>query len=217
MPNLNQAEMLLKNNFIGPNQLKPFFDSLNLEVTFNKIPEIPYSLEKLESLKSEYILILGIPETDDKTPIDILVMRSKFGLNPDLSEPCFYNQDWYLNEQFIQETLDLKWYLLRKEVFLFSKAQNPDIFLDENNDIKFPSAILCTFCFFTYFFSTNELLWKHDFIWCSDIDNNRDRIYIGKYNDETGISKNGFSIHRHLTIREHYGCINTLTFEQKTV
>lgn len=52
------------------------------------------------------------------------------------------------------------------------------------------------------------MLWKHDFVWCSDMDHNGDRIYVGKYHDISGVNKNGFSIHRHLALRECYASIN---------
>ena len=32
------------------------------------------------------------------------------------------------------------------------------------------------------------------------------RIYVGRYFDPLGISKNGFSVHRQLRIRNNYGC-----------
>lgn len=53
-----------------------------------------------------------------------------------------------------------------------------------------------------------EKLWYHDFVWCSDVDHNGDRIYVGKYNDIDGVNKDGFSIHRHLALRLCYGCID---------
>ena len=49
------------------------------------------------------------------------------------------------------------------------------------------------------------MLWRHDFIWCDDSDHNGDRIYTGRYIDPNGINKNGFNIHRHLSIRPCYG------------
>ena len=70
---------------------------------------------------------------------------------------------------------------------------------------KFPSAILTSFVFFSYYLLSRELLWKNDFTWCSDLDNNGDQIYTGRYIDPKGINKNGFNIHRHLSIRSYHG------------
>ena len=73
--------------------------------------------------------------------------------------------------------------------------------------ISFPSAILCVYTFFAYYYAQKGLLWYHDFIWCSDTDHNGDRIYVGKYHDVDGVNKNGFSIHRHLALRNCYASI----------
>lgn len=208
MPTIREAENILGEDFIGYEQLKPFFKALQLTIPIVDIPEIPFSVDKLESIKSEYILLLGIPSSDNGTKIDIRMLRSVFGLNPDEKSPCFYNQDWYLNEKFITITLELKWYLVKKNIISTSKSKNPDSFLDEYPDNKFPSAILCTFCFFAYYFSANGyVLWIHTFIWCNDKDHNGDRIYVGKYNDVEGVNKDGFSIHRHLSLRDYHGAI----------
>lgn len=64
--------------------------------------------------------------------------------------------------------------------------------------------------FFAYYHVRKELLWYHDFIWCHDIDHNGDRIYIGKYHDVDGVNKNGFSIHRHLALRNCYAAIEQI-------
>ena len=58
------------------------------------------------------------------------------------------------------------------------------------------------------YFARKEYLWWHDFVWCSDVDHNGDRIYVGKYHDIDGVNKNGFSIHRHLALRPCYGSVD---------
>jgi hypothetical protein len=130
------------------------------------------------------------------------------GINPNVSEPCFYNQDWYLKENFIDDTLENKWYLIRKNVFEDTRAMQPNELIEKG--ISLPSAILCTYTFFSYYCYNKDLLWKYDFVWCSDMDHNGDRIYVGKYRDIDGINKNGFSIHRHLALRDCYSAINTI-------
>ena len=65
--------------------------------------------------------------------------------------------------------------------------------------------ILITYIFITYYKTTGIILWQNDYIWCNDFDSNEDQIYVGRYYDPLGISKDGFSIHRHLTIKENYG------------
>lgn len=129
-------------------------------------------------------------------------------MNPDKSEPCLYNQDWYLSESFIQRRMDNKWFLLKKNVFENTRGVMPIDIIKQN--IKFPTAIQCVYTFFAYFFVYGEMLWYHDFLWCEDVDHNGDRIYVGKYHDIDGINKNGFSIHRHLSLRPCYASINLI-------
>lgn len=139
--------------------------------------------------------------------ITLKTLRDHFGVNPDVSEPCFYNQDWYLKEKFFKKSIATKWFLVRKNVLEESRGKNPDKIKDQ---YFFPSAILCAYSFFVYWYHANLYLWKHDFVWCKDIDHNGDKIYVGKYIDIDGVNKNRFSIHRHLSIRSFYGSINAI-------
>lgn len=202
---IEQAKELFGSNFIGIEELKPLFERMELPIDDVDVPSIEYSLTYLQKYSDDYILILGLPELNGiKLSID--VFRNYFGVDPEISEPCFYNQDWYLNEKFIYNILDSRWYLLRKSVLESSRAVQPNDLL--NQSLVFPSAILCVYTFFAYYFTNNELLWHHDFIWCSDTDHNGDRIYVGKYHDVDGINRNGFSIHRHLALRDCYAAIS---------
>jgi hypothetical protein len=113
-----------------------------------------------------------------------------------------------MKEDFMDLTLEERWYLIKKAVFEESRALMPGDLSKQG--FVFPSAILCCYTFFAYFYARNEYLWWHDFVWCSDLDHNGDRIYVGKYHDIDGVNKNGFSIHRHLALRPCYASINCL-------
>ena len=202
---LVEAQEIMGNNFIGPNELRSVKDMFPLYIPAI-IPEIPIASEELKKYSEDYILILGVAEMDDNIPVNIFSMRVLFGIDPDSSEPCFYNQDWYSSENFIRTPLENKWYLIKKNIIQSTRAESPESILKQK--ICFPSAILCAYTFFVYYFITGEYLWYHDFVWCSDSDHNNDRIYVGKYNDIDGVNKNGFSIHRHLSLRNCYGAID---------
>lgn len=202
-----QAKEIFCSNFIGWDELKPLFERMGFSSSSIQIPDVQYSLEDLKKCSKDYILILGIPELGD-TKLSIANFRECFGMNPDVSEPCFYNQDWYMNEKFIHDTLELRWYLLKKDAIETSRAVQPTELLKEH--ISFPSAILCVYTFWAYYYAQKCLLWYHDFIWCSDTDHNGDRIYVGKYHDVDGVNKNGFSIHRHLALKLCYASIDVV-------
>lgn len=188
--------------------MKPFFKAMGFgEVEIQERP-IEYSDLDLQKAAAEgYILICGVEHIKGER-ITLRFLRDKFGVNPDEYEPCLYNQDWYLKEDFMNVALNTQWYLIKKEIFESSRAVMPEALTQQG--LNFPSAILCGYTFFAYWFARAEKLWWHDFVWCCDTDHNGDRIYVGKYHDIDGVNKNGFSIHRHLALRPCYGCVNII-------
>lgn len=82
-------------------------------------------------------------------------------LDPEISEPCLYNQDWYMSEEFIRRRIDNKWFLIKRNVLEDTRAVMPMEII--STGVKFPSAILCVYLFFTYYVAYGEMLWFHDF------------------------------------------------------
>ena len=203
---LDRLKLLFGQNLIGPDELQPLIERLGwgMEVT---VPDMNYTKEQLEDSSDDYLLVMGVPAIEGRS-VTIRHLRETFGIDPDQSEPCFYNQDWYMHEDFIDRPLESRWYLLRKQVIEESRAVMPDQLMEA--DYAFPTAILCAFAFFAYWLCYGEKLWWHDFVWCCDTDHNGDRIYVGKYHDVDGVNKNGFSVHRHLALRQCYAAVNTI-------
>lgn len=203
-----QIRQIFGVNFIGKEELNPFFKALGFgEIDLQEKP-IQYSDADLQKAASEgYILIYGVGSINGQF-ITLKLLREKFGVNPDVSEPCLYNQDWYMKEDFMDLKLENRWYLIKKDVYEESRAVMPGDLTQQG--LVFPPAILCGYSFFAYYFAHNEYLWWHDFVWCCDTDHNGDRIYVGKYHDIDGVNKNGFSIHRHLALRPCYGGISVI-------
>ncbi|HAQ17683.1 MAG TPA: hypothetical protein DCR40_00430 [Prolixibacteraceae bacterium] len=201
---IEEAKLILGKNFIGPDELSIIADQMRIALPGN-YPEIPFSKKELIEKHEYYILILGTSQMKDGTPLTLKSLIDQFGKNPDISEPCFYNQDWYVKEDFIVRPCEKKWFLIRKNVLNETRGVDPQLIVAK---IKLPAAVLCAYVFFCNFLlNQGDLLWKHDFVWCSDVDVNNDMIYVGRYIDATGFCKNGFSIHRHLKLRNNYSCI----------
>ena len=135
------VKKLFGKNFIGKDELKPFFKALgfgDVEIQEKPIEHSDSDLQK--AAEDGYILIYGVEQINGQ-PITLRFLRDKFGVNPDVSEPCLYNQDWYLKEDFIDKSLNAQWYLIKKEVYEDSRAVMPG---DLNQrGLKFPSAIHC--------------------------------------------------------------------------
>ena len=197
------AKQIMGGNIISPKELKQLIEldfALPQDFSF-----IPYSKEELEQKANDYLLIYGCSMFENKKPVNILNLKTIFGDNPSEKSPCFYFQDWYNNESFVRTSMKEGWFLIRKQVYEESRKVLPD---ELNKKYTFPSAIQCTYAFFVAWLVLKIKLWYHDFVWCNDVDHNGDRIYVGKYNDVDGINKDGFSIHRHLSLRPCYGCID---------
>jgi hypothetical protein len=209
--NTQDAKQLFGKSFIGPAELQAVKEPLSFGE--QQAPAIPFGEEVLSAHKDTHLLIFT-PERDVKgNAITLSYLRDIFGMDPAVSEPCMYNQDWYLKEDFASLSLDGGWHLIRKHVLEETRAQRPDeIESSFKSSESFPSAITLTFAFFAYWFVTGgERLWENDFVWCSDRDHNDDRIYVGRYTDPTGVNKNGFNIHRHLALRPAYSAAPEIT------
>ncbi len=202
----NKAKAIMKENFIGHEELFTIAEELNLSIDHSpndSILNIPYSEDYLLEVSKTHLLILFIPSHKNKEFITINSLRLLFGINPDTKEPCFYNQDWYVNEPFANYSLrEQKWFCIRKEVITESRGKIVQ------NDDRLPLALICAYSFFVTYLIKKQYLWKNDFVWCKDLDSNGDRIYVGRYFDPAFKAKNGFSVHRHLSVNLNYGSIS---------
>jgi len=205
------AKKYFGKNFIGPQELEKIRRHLKIRGFSGKpIPAIPFDDRTLKTAAKDHVLIYAVSRDLAGRRLTLNRMRDIFGFDPKKREPCFYNQDWYLRERFAAfVTAREGWHLVRKNVVANTRAKSPEKFAKR---LALPSAVLSAFTFFSYFFHTKgETLWKHDFIWCSDFDANRDQIYVGRYFDPKGLNKNGFNIHRHLRIKRNYGVAPEIT------
>jgi hypothetical protein len=212
---LIKAKEIMGINFIGPDELKPIEKKLGIRIPDNimeNLPLIQFSEDLLKKSCNDYILILCIPYYKDGTPLSIVKMREYFGWDPEFTQPCFYNQDWYLKEMFANDqSMRLQWYLIRKQVHESTKGINPSEIIKSLGDYsELPTAVLCVFTFFAEFFISGQKLWEFNYVWCCDRDNNHDQIYIGHYSDINQLKKNGLEIHRHLSLKKNYGAIDLI-------
>lgn len=193
---------ILRNNYIGKEELNKIVNHFSVRIPAC-IPEIPFNRQEIIEKQNTHLLLLCVPYFLNGEKITINAMRKRINLFKGL--PCFYNQDWYLKEQFIYKPLELKWLLVAKNLMDESRGMTVDSILSR---YKLHSAVELTFAFFAnYFINNGEKLWNNDYVWCSDVDDKGDQIYIGRYTDASGLNKDGFEIHRHLRIKSNYGVV----------
>ncbi len=92
---VDDAKLIMGKNFIGVNELNKISSIIKLKLP-NYIPEIQFSIEDLKLKSTDHLLVLGVSEMIDGTPINIINLKSHFGCDVS-KEPCFYNHDWYVN------------------------------------------------------------------------------------------------------------------------
>lgn len=202
--NLKDAKLIFKKNFIGPDELINCNEKLNFLIP-ESISNIHLDLDKINP--EEYILIYGCENLVDKSNVSIRKLIEIFGYNNNGLNLCFYNQDWYLSEDFIDESLNNKWHLIQKNLSKETRGTEP------NKEVMsfLPSSILCTYTFFVWWLVNKEILWSKDYVWTRTKDSYGDRIYVGKYLDNDDPKRSGFSIHRHLSIKNNYGCAKSIS------
>ena len=156
---------------------------------------------------SPFLIKVDIPIKLCGKPLSLMNMVDIFGTNPKEYEPCFYNQDWYVNEPFANNSLETP----SSFTIASNIPENQIGFLPDQHTLKaLPSAVELTFIFFVFYLKYGIVLWKNEYLWTSDYDMEGDQIYVGRYFDQYGLAANGFSIHRHLSIKKNYGYLKTI-------
>lgn len=213
------AKRIMGEGFIGCAEIESKAGAMNLAAdgnyTLEKYP-IPFTQARLEQFKNTHILFFVIPIHKDGTPVTILSLRNIFGTDPSVMEPCFYNQDWYLKEKFVHQQLEAGWFLLSRALLDTTRGKRVDEIKSlSQTEVNFPTAVLCTYFFFLSYLVFGRPVWKNDYIWNVDTDNQGDQIYTGRYIDPSGTNKNGWEIHRHLSIKQNYGALHLIGSNMK--
>lgn len=198
----SEAKEILGDHFICVDELSKITGFFSVSIP-KEIPLIPFTREAILSVKNTHLLILCPSNFSDGTSITIKSIKDK--ISSYKGKPCFYNQDWYLKEKFIEKPLESKWLLVSKSLLEETRALPADRITSRYN---LHSAVELTFAFFAnYFINNGEKLWNNDYVWCSDVDDKGDQIYVGRYTDSSGLNADGFEIHRHLKIKKNYGAV----------
>jgi hypothetical protein len=180
------------------------FQQIDKTILFDKNDGVKPPSNLLKKLKDSNFLIY-IPNKINKEFFNLNKLVDIFKFDESLNNVCFYNQDWYFKEDFFfNSPKKSKWVLINKSVKDQTRGLNPS----NIKNLNLLSSFEYTFIFFTYFLITNKYLWPNDYIWTNDFDSHNDQIYVGRYFDVTKKNKNGFSIHRHLSIKNNYGVLS---------
>ena len=204
----SEVRELFENDFIGIEEvewftghpLTPEEKQVVEEKWQKKIEEQGLTKESLERLKQEGFMVVlrigtlaGKEKKDKEMPVTIKNLREKF--------PLFYNQDWYNNEKFADETLSgIDWGIVKKELLDETRSKN----WDEQQEIlkawaethgvdeKFvrrrtPTEV--AYDILSYFQARNERILEKDWDWTSVQSSDGKSVYVG-YFDSDGLNVN---------------------------
>jgi hypothetical protein len=171
-------------------------------------PGLPFVNITNDEICEDEILVY-IPERILDCDLTLFNLTKLFGFQENSRCVSFYNQDWYLNEKFAHEKVSgPRWVRINTQLYESSRGQKPD----SNTRSNLLSAAEYSYIFFASYLKFNVILWKYDYVWTKDTDSHGDQIYVGRYFDETGLVKSGFSIHRHLSIKNNYGIVSASNY-----
>jgi len=122
---LESAKKIFKNNFIGPDELQLISNRINFRLP-KKIPDIMFNIDNINP--EDYILILGCNQLVDMTTLNTKKLIDIFGFKYEAKNVCFYNQDWYFGEDFLNQSLSNKWYLIQKKIQDETRGEIPKLF-----------------------------------------------------------------------------------------
>ncbi len=182
----NEVRELFENDFIGIEEVERFTgrpltpeEKRTVEEKWQKkIEEQGLTKEGLEQLKQEGFMVVlrvgalaGKEKKDKEMPVTIKNLGKKF--------PLFYNQDWYNNEQFANETLNgIDWGIVKKELLDETRSKNWDEQQEilkqwaeaHNVDEKFVrrrTPIKVVYDVLAYFQARNQRILEKDSDWTS--------------------------------------------------
>ena len=143
---VEEAKWIMGNSFIGIDELKSVPEGFKIKA--DSI-EIPFSVEELSLKKGTHVLIYCPQDFADGTAISIQSIRTnieKMGCKT----PVFYNQDWYLKEDFYKVVIERPhWLLLQKTVDDSTRGVLPEKI---EAQYYLPIAAELTFAFFCLLF-----------------------------------------------------------------
>ncbi|MCH8741699.1 hypothetical protein IH779_02265 [Patescibacteria group bacterium] len=171
---------IMGNNFLGVEEVVEHFGISLVQEELAKIAEVPFFEATLQECKDSHVLFLGVPVNRVGNPLTVNYFRDMFPAD----SPRFwaYQDSRYDRERFAtEETCELRWYLLRKSILdesrpLDYKEQN---YLLQENEYR-ERAIVYIFCELLMFRARSELLFKDDWVWCTDVDSDGSQVRVGR-------------------------------------
>jgi len=190
-PTLSQkrAREIMSYNFLGVEEVAEHFGIFLTKEELTKVADIPFREKTLQECKDTHILFLGVNHDKQGRLLTIVRLREIFSTE---AKPIISLDEkfWYEKKKFAtQETLNLRWHLIRKSVLEESRRKSfaqQEKLLKENEYRE--RAVVYIYGLALMFKARGERIFQNDEVWCSDICSDA----FGNY---------------HVTIDSHFGLV----------
>lgn len=164
-----RAKDILGKNFISIDEVKKYLGTTFSGKDVEKLAEIPWSEETLESVKDTHILLPG-------HPLSILEIREKAPKKTFYS----YGDAWYNNQSFAtKEKVELRWYLIRKDIQpnSTSKTYQEQLALLSKQEEN-PKAVEMVYAMTLFWLARKEKLFTERWARCADLGSDGSRVFV---------------------------------------
>lgn len=176
-----QAKKIMgKQNMLTIQEIKRFLNSKMDSQSFDKLQNVPFSIEFLEKYKKTHVLVPGLP-------ISLEDMHELF--SEEFGAKTSSSIIWYCAEDFFKQKLELGWYLCRRQA-VPGTHQKP--FLEQLRVLEKPEKIpsVCALCYtiILYWHIRHKRLFCEQAVRCLDMDRSANRIKISNSSLEITIA-----------------------------
>lgn len=187
---LKEKNLLGAKDMLDPEAVIKALAAKGLEIELSeeekvKFQQIPFSEETLKIVGSgqwrntRAILWWAPPE---RCGVTMLKLRELFGTSKN-TQPCVYDHDWWLNEDFAKKVIREGWHLTLTKMPPETKNNSYEeqkSLLTEKEELPEPNEVMY-FCLVNYLINDKERLLHNDYSRTNTLDSDGDVVYLGRF------------------------------------
>lgn len=171
------ARSIMGTNFLGLEEVEKALGIKYTPAQRAKLAVIPFDEATLRVCAKTHVLVAGFPMS-----INDIKNNSRVKGN---AAKLFYSaagEGWYTNESFANASVEVRWFLLRKQVIANStyKLYNEQLALIPQSEVN-PWARDVVFATMVLFLTTGERLFGSLYVRCRDTSSNGLRVFVGRF------------------------------------
>ncbi len=175
-----KAKAIMGTNFLGVDEVEQAFNIKYTPAQLEKLLIIPFAEATLVACKDTHVFVAGYP-------MSINIIRENY-INGH-TEGLIMMENWYIDENFANELVECRWYLLRKEQIVGSESKTykkQSLLVMQGEEI--PWARDAMFATMVLVMTTGERLFEKIYVRCKDLVLHKNRVAVGHYWDNYGFA-----------------------------